>query len=85
MDLIDRQALLKKLFPYEVVDLKSCAINAYVVERAILDAPSISKMQKPMCQKCVHYAICYARIKGDPAHFNNLTYCEFYKRDEDNG
>ncbi len=39
MDLIDRQALLKKLFPYEVVDLKCCAINAYAVKKAILDAP----------------------------------------------
>ena len=39
MDLIDRQALLRKLFPYEVVDKKNCAINAYAVEKAILDAP----------------------------------------------
>ena len=85
MDLIDRQALLRKLFPYEVVDKKNCAINAYAVEKAILDAPSISKMQKPMCQKCVHYVICYARIKGDPIRFNNLSFCEFYKRDDDNG
>lgn len=39
MDLIDRQALLRKLFPYEVVDKKKCAINAYAVERAIMDMP----------------------------------------------
>lgn len=39
MDLIDRQALLRKLFPYEVVDKRNCAINAYAVEKAILDAP----------------------------------------------
>ncbi len=39
MDLIDRQALLRKLFPYEVVDKKNCAINAYAVEKAILDMP----------------------------------------------
>ena len=37
MDLIDRQALLRKLFPFEVVDLKNCAINAYAVKKAILD------------------------------------------------
>ena len=30
MELIDRQALLRKLFPYEVVDKKNCAINAYI-------------------------------------------------------
>jgi alpha-L-arabinofuranosidase len=40
MDLIDRQALLKKLFPYEVVDKKNYAINAYAVEKAILDMPN---------------------------------------------
>ena len=40
MDLIDRQALLRKLFPYDVVDLKNCAINAYAVKKAILDAPN---------------------------------------------
>lgn len=39
MDLIDRQALLRKLFPYEVVDKRNCAINAYAVEKAILDMP----------------------------------------------
>ena len=39
MDLIDRQALLRKLFPYEVVDKKNCAINAYAVEKTILDMP----------------------------------------------
>jgi hypothetical protein len=39
MDLIDRQALLRKLFPYEVVDKKNCAINAYAVEKAIMDMP----------------------------------------------
>ena len=40
MELIDRQALLRKLFPYEVVDKKNCAINAYAVEKAILDMPN---------------------------------------------
>ena len=40
MDLIDRQALLRKLFPYEVVDLKNCAINAYAVKKAVLDMPN---------------------------------------------
>ena len=40
MDLIDRQALLRKLFPYEVVDKRNCAINAYAVEKAIKDMPT---------------------------------------------
>ena len=40
MDLIDRQALLRKLFPYEVVDKKNCVINAYAVEQTILNMPN---------------------------------------------
>ena len=40
MDLIDRQALLRKIFPYEVVEKKGYAINAYAVERAILSMPN---------------------------------------------
>jgi hypothetical protein len=43
MDLIDSQALLRKLFPYEVVDKKNCAINAYAVEKIIKDMPDMSK------------------------------------------
>jgi hypothetical protein len=40
MDLIDSQALLRKLFPYEVVDKKNCVINAYAVEKIIKDMPA---------------------------------------------
>lgn len=40
MEQIDRQALLRKLFPYEVVDKKNYAINAYAVEKMILDMPN---------------------------------------------
>lgn len=53
MDLIDRQALLRKLFPYEVVDKRNCAINAYAVERAILDMPN--KTDSKEIQKAIYY------------------------------
>jgi hypothetical protein len=53
MDLIDRQALLKKLFPYEVVDLKNCAINAYAVKKAVLDMPN--KTDSEEIQKAIEY------------------------------
>lgn len=53
MDLIDRQALLRKLFPYEVVDKKNCAINAYAVERAILNMPNQVKGEE--LQKAIDY------------------------------
>ena len=53
MDLIDRQALLRKLFPYEVVDKRNCAINAYAVEKAILDMPN--KIGNEEVQKAIDY------------------------------
>ena len=53
MDLIDRQALLRKLFPYEVVDKRNCAINAYAVEKAILDMPN--KVDSEEIKKAVEY------------------------------
>ena len=53
MDLIDRQALLRKLFPYEVVDKKNCAINAYAVEKAILDMPN--KTDSEEIQSAISY------------------------------
>jgi hypothetical protein len=46
MDLIDRQALLRKLFPYEVVDKKNCVINAYAVEKIIKDMPAAGEGDK---------------------------------------
>ena len=53
MELIDRKALLRKLFPYEVVDKRNCAINAYAVEKAILDMPN--KADSDEVQKAIEY------------------------------
>ena len=85
MELIDRQALLRKLFPYEVVDKKNCVINAYAVEKAILEMPLKNREIKMLCKDCTHFQICYARIHGQPLELLNLTYCEFYKKDDENG
>lgn len=70
MDLIDRQALLKKLFPYAVVDKRNCAINAYAVEKAILDAPAMNREVKHLCKDCLHYEVCYPRLQADVRWFN---------------
>lgn len=79
MDLIDRQALLRKLFPYEVVDKKNCAINAYAVEKAILDAQQMNREIKNLCNTCMHYDVCHARLSVDKGKLLYLTRCEFYK------
>lgn len=80
MDLIDRQALLRKLFPYEVVDKKNCVINAYAVEKTILEAPTMGREIKPLCDGCIHFEVCLPRFKAEPHQIFNLTYCRFYKK-----
>ena len=82
MDLIDRQALLRKLFPYEVVELKSCAINAYAVKKAILDAPAMGREIMALCNDCIHHDVCCVRIKTEEDKLLNLTYCQFYQKDD---
>ena len=51
-DLISRADLLKRMFPYDVVDKREYAINAKAVEKAILEAPS------PVihCRNCKHWS-----------------------------
>lgn len=53
MDLIDRPTLLRRLFPYEVVDKRNCVINAYAVERIISDMPN--KTDNEEIQQAVDY------------------------------
>ena len=42
-DLISRAALYKRMFPYDVVDKREYSINAKAVEKAILEAPAVSR------------------------------------------
>lgn len=83
MDLIDRQALLRKLFPYEVVDKKNCAINAYAVEKAILDMPRVEEKTNHLCNDCIHYDICYPLIKAKDCGISNISSCEFYRKGDE--
>lgn len=84
MDLIDRQALLRKLFPYEVVDKKNCAINSYAVEKAIMDAPAMGREIKPLCNSCIHHDVCLPRLQAKEGEILNLSYCTFYREGDDN-
>ena len=48
MDLIDRNELLKKLFPYDVVDKKQYSINAQAIYNAVINIPGlVLTEQKP--------------------------------------
>ena len=83
MDLIDRKALLRKLFPYEVVDKKNCAINAYAVEKVILDMPAMGAEIKPICYSCIHFRVCMPRLEANPNQILRLTHCDFYIKGDD--
>ena len=41
MRLIDADALIKKIFPYDVVDKKAYSINAKMIHEAIKEAPTV--------------------------------------------
>ena len=78
MRLIDADALLRKLFPYNVVDKKNYAINAYAVEKTILDMPVQNREIKNLCGRCLHHDACYARMQADDGKLMYLTKCDFY-------
>lgn len=80
MDLIDREKLLKKLFPYDFVDKKTYSINAKTVCDAIENAPSVESRGIPItdfCANCIHKKVCYPRSRLNDGEKYLLTYCEF--------
>lgn len=79
MRLIDADALLRKLFPYNVVDKKNCSINAYAVEKTILDMPVHNREIKNLCNTCLHHDVCYVPLTGDKGKIMCLTKCDFYR------
>jgi hypothetical protein len=53
---IDREALLKKLYPYDVVDKKTYAINAEAIYREIKKAPATDVVEVVRCKDCAHWS-----------------------------
>lgn len=50
---IDADELIKKIFPYDVVDKKEYAINAYAVYDAIQKTPSADVVSKSEVEKLI--------------------------------
>lgn len=55
MAYIEKEELLKTIFPYNGVDKKTYTINAKAVETAILDAPTADVVEVVFCKDCKHY------------------------------
>lgn len=81
MDLIDREKLLKKLFPYyNIVDKKTYSINAKTVCDAIENAPSEKSTGVPVgdfCADCIHEKVCYAKIRLGELDRHFISECGF--------
>lgn len=52
---IDADALIKKIFPYDVVDPKCYSINAKAVYEEIKRSPSADVVEVVRCKDCKHY------------------------------
>lgn len=56
---IEREALLKKIFPYNAADKKEYTINAYAVEKAIKEAPAADMVEVVRCKDCKYCEILF--------------------------
>ena len=77
---IKREALLKKLFPYEGIDKKTYSINAKAVEVAIEEAPTLDVVY---CLDCEYLEItgCYGECtKAILGIVNPRDFCSRGKR-----
>lgn len=52
---IEREALRKKIFPYEGIDKAKYAINAKAVEAAINGTPAADVAEVVRCKDCIYY------------------------------
>lgn len=79
MDLIDRAELIRRLFPTYAEGV----IRTKDVYNAIMDAPTVCREIKPLCNDCIHYDVCYPRITTNDGTLLSVTSCAFYiKREE---
>jgi hypothetical protein len=77
MELIDRCELLKKLFPYEIIDKKTYSINAKAVYDAIMAMEEKNREIKNLCEDCIHNKVCYPKLNAPNGQTLLLTYCYF--------
>lgn len=90
---IDADGLIKKIFPYDVVDKKIYAINAEAVYKAIQNVTTADVVEVVRCEKCKYGIVAYNGIHcGNPQapwtndYFENLLshddFCSYGERKE---
>ena len=52
---IDEEILIKKIFPYDIVDKRLYSINAKAIYEAIKEAPTADFVDVVRCKDCKHY------------------------------
>lgn len=65
---IDADALIKKNFPYEVIDTGSYSINAKSIYEAIKKAPTADVVEVVRCKECCFFTPCEGSEGGFCAH-----------------
>lgn len=68
------EMLIKKLFPYDVVDKKSYAINAQAVYESILNSSTEDVIKVVKCKNCIHYR----EIEGYEYHNRKAKICVWH-------
>lgn len=83
---IDADALIKKIFPYEVIDTGSYSINAKSIYEAIKKAPTADVVEVVRCSGCNYFlpcesgdeGYCIQMMRGMP----NNGFCNYGKKEE---
>lgn len=83
---IDADELIKKIFPYDVVDKKRYAINAEAVYKAIQSVTAADVVEVVRCKDCQHFTAgyCCRDIKGrSQMHYmGEEAFCSYGERKE---
>ena len=75
---IDREALRKKIFPYEGIDKAKYAINAKAVEAAINGTPAADVVEVVRCKDCKHSRPIDYTKSPEKYFFGDFRVCECF-------
>lgn len=77
---IDADKLIKKVFPYDVIDKKSYTINAKTIFEAINNAPTEDVAEAVRCKDCKHRnPNCYKCMRDNLWHGSD-DFCSYGER-----
>lgn len=84
---IDREVLLKKIFPLGVLTDLKYTINAHAVKYAVESVKKADVVSVVRCRDCKYRQdrLYCRRVKGHPYIVTNTDYCSYGERKDNNG